>query len=97
MILLEPFDKINAKSPLEENLKIQTIINKSIRCYKEGSNQLTETTEDDRKMFQQKLEGVALALEYLQNRIGVPRDLSYPAARVLRGSLGYLISVLREE
>jgi len=40
-------------------------------------------------------ERLANCLEYLQRRIGVPRDMSLPAARRLRAELGKLINVLR--
>lgn len=38
---------------------------------------------------------LAACLEYLQRRIGVPRDMSLPAARRLRAELGKLIDALR--
>ena len=34
-------------------------------------------------------------LEYLRDRIGVPRDMSLPEARQLRGYLNWLIDVLK--
>jgi len=40
-------------------------------------------------------DGLAKCLEYLQRRIGVPRDMSLPAARRLRAELGKLIEALR--
>jgi glutathione S-transferase len=39
-------------------------------------------------------EGLTISLKYLQARIGVPRDMDYPAARQLRAYLGYLIGQL---
>jgi len=41
-------------------------------------------------------ESLASCLEYLQKRIGVPRDMSLPAARRLRAELGKLIDALRK-
>lgn len=38
----------------------------------------------------------AMCLEYLQRRVGVPRDMSLPAARCFRAELGCLIDLLRE-
>ena len=34
------------------------------------------------------------AAEYLRDRVGVPRDLPYPAARQLRAHLNWLIDTL---
>jgi glutathione S-transferase len=34
------------------------------------------------------------SLEYLRDRIGVPRDMSYPAARQLRAHINYITSLL---
>jgi glutathione S-transferase len=42
-----------------------------------------------------KLAQVAVCLEYLRDRIGVPRDLSMPAAKILRAHLGEAAITLR--
>ena len=39
-------------------------------------------------------EGVVSSLAYLRDRIGVPRDMSYPAARQLRAHLNWVIEKL---
>jgi len=44
---------------------------------------------------EQEKEALVSSLEYLRDRIGVPRDMSYPAARQLRAFLNYRISILR--
>eukprot|EP00632_Arachnochrysis_sp_CCMP2950_P006847 CAMPEP_0185717042 /NCGR_PEP_ID=MMETSP1164-20130828/44046_1 /TAXON_ID=1104430 /ORGANISM="Chrysoreinhardia sp, Strain CCMP2950" /LENGTH=462 /DNA_ID=CAMNT_0028384679 /DNA_START=68 /DNA_END=1456 /DNA_ORIENTATION=- len=38
--------------------------------------------------------GVAECLAYLRDRVGCPRDMSFPAARALRSSLGWAVSEL---
>ena len=43
------------------------------------------------KAAAEKREGIQLSLIYLRDRIGVPRDMSYPAARQLRAHLNWLI------
>ena len=37
----------------------------------------------------------APSLEYLRDRVGVPRDMSFPAARQFRAHLNWLIDGLR--
>ncbi|KAJ8601699.1 hypothetical protein CTAYLR_003197 [Chrysophaeum taylorii] len=39
-------------------------------------------------------DAVVRCCEYLRDRVGVPRDMSYPAARTLRASLSFIISNL---
>ena len=39
-------------------------------------------------------DAVVASAEYLRDRIGVPRDLPYPAARQLRAHLNWLIASL---
>lgn len=39
-------------------------------------------------------EGVKACAAYLRDRVGVPRDMTYPAARCLRGSMNWVISSL---
>jgi len=33
---------------------------------------------------------IRASLAYVRDRVGVPRDMSYPAARCLRGALNWL-------
>lgn len=42
-----------------------------------------------------RAENVTASLEYLRDRIGVPRDLPLPAARQLRAHLNWFTDVLR--
>ena len=37
---------------------------------------------------------MVLAADYLRDRVGVPRDMRYPAARQLRAHLNWLIDSL---
>jgi len=39
-------------------------------------------------------DGIIASLEYLRDRIGVPRDIRYPAARQLRAHLNWAIKIL---
>jgi len=43
------------------------------------------------------VEATIACLDYLRQRIGVPRDMSYPAARELRSELLYISIVLKQE
>ena len=46
------------------------------------------------RVRQARKEGVASCLAYLRDRIGVPRDMSYPAAMTLRAHLNYIIDAI---
>jgi glutathione S-transferase len=47
------------------------------------------TTHDTNTMT-----ALQISLAYLRDRIGVPRDMSYPAARQFRAHLNWMISQL---
>ena len=49
-------------------------------------------------MMSQGLDGgpVVASAEYLRDRVGVPRDLPFPAARQLRAHLNWLIDSLQQ-
>jgi len=41
-------------------------------------------------------DGIIPSLEYLRDRIGVPRDMRYPTARQLRVNLNWAIKILNQ-
>jgi glutathione S-transferase len=59
----------------------------------DGDNNKTKNRKTDEGFVQ----GVVASLQYVRDRVGVPRDMTLPAARQLRAVLNWAIDALQKQ
>tara|TARA_B100000497_G_C7351456_1_gene229328 strand:+ start:20 stop:427 length:408 start_codon:yes stop_codon:yes gene_type:complete len=79
--------------------KVDKLLRTTVSLLLDGSAgaSTAETSQDGGKYVAKCLvygKDVAKCIAYLRDRIGVPRDMSYPAAMTLRAHLNYIIDAI---